>query len=143
MEDEPRLSSRTSVQMMNFIEKYMLNDDSELKTVEQQIPVPVGNEWDAVIEQMGNKNEILQELVRDVNEKQTKQLEEVVPEKSVEVLKNRQENIFPITIETRADIVIEKQEILRVEEVRKNQKTIKKRLLGFFRRSGFRIKKKQ
>lgn len=131
MGDAPRLSNRTSLQMLNFIERNMLYDD---KTKEEQIPTPDENEWNAIIQQVQNNAEILQELAKNVAETQ---IEVVEPEKTAEIQETK-EQIFAVAVK---EIVFEKQQSVIVEEVRlKEKKTIKRRLLGFFRRSSFKTK---
>lgn len=126
---EERFSSRTSVQMLNFITENMLCDE---KASEKQIPVPLDNEWDAVIEMVQKDEAILQDLIKNVVETHTTSLEEFAAEKVAEMVTNQEDKpilYFKITEETT------KQPILLAEERKHPKKTIKKRLFGFFRRS--------
>lgn len=127
---EERLSQRTSVQMLNFIAEHMLCDGAVKET---PIPTPVDKEWDAVIEEVQNNEEILQDLVKNVVETHTKKFEAVAAEKLVEIAKNHEDTPilhFQLTEETM------KQQTILVEERKQNSKnTIKKRVFGLFRRS--------
>lgn len=136
MEETRRFSTRNSIKMLNFIKENMMYDESNLKTEQEQNPVPVDSEWDAIIHEVQNNEEILRDLVKHIEETQTLSLEEVPTEKTAEIIMNPEETLSII----QKEVIIEKQEILKVMEVREKQKTVKKRLFGFFRRSSYRKK---
>lgn len=123
---EERLSQRTSVQMLKFIAENMLCDGTVKET---PLPTPVDKEWDAVIEEVQKNEEILQDLVKNVVETHSKNLEEVETEKVVEVASNQ--DVAPIL-----QYKLTEEPILLVQERKHSpKKSIKKSLFGFFRRS--------
>lgn len=143
--------------MLNFIAQNMLYDENAVERKDvQRIPHPDENEWDAIIEQVQNNEQILEDLVKNVEktpvEVQKQFFDNAEPERTAEI-EEANEQMFPVAIEIPKpttensvdgkEIVIEKHQTILVEEVRiKEKKSIRKRLIGFFRRSSLRTKKK-
>lgn len=142
-----RLSSRnTAHQMLNFITQNMIQPENEHVKDEERIPLPEENEWKTIIEQVQNNGDLPQNYAVGL---QTQTLAGIEPPNTAEITETNNET-FTVTIESppEKEIVIEKQQVLLVAETRtsaeekQKKRTLKKRLIGFFRRTSFRTKKK-